>query len=358
MPSTSTLNQPEPTSAPQKREFFVGLNHPGASDSNDGLSPDHPFKTLGRGTEVLWPGDTLTIMAGVYREAVELPRSGTAADPIVIRAYPGDEGAVAIRGSDVVTGWTNEGNNTWSVARQPLPPVTFPSDWPDYGALSKRREMVFIDGNRLTQVLTAGEMGEGTFRVDATAGRYYVRHSGDVNDRLVEVATRDRGIHAYWIDYVVWIGLRVEHVANDLWTPAMFVRSCHEIRNCQVSNNNMEGIKPYDGAVILNTVVNRNGGVGINLSGSDCLLDSNETSHNSWRYGPGWHAGGIKMIYDRPTNNRIVRHTANYNNGRGIWLDHGGSGNVVESSKMIGNKIAGLFFEQLRGQTGPSTTSS
>ena len=176
-----------------------------------------------------------------------------------------------------------------------------------------------------------------------------MRYSGNLNDRLVEVATRDHGIDAYWIDFVVWNDLRIEHVANDLYTPAMFVRSYHEIRNCQVSNNNMEGIKPYDRDVILNSVVNRNGGVGINLSGSDCFLDSNETSYNSWRYGPDWHAGGIKMIYDRPTNNRIVRHTANYNNGRGIWLDHGGSGNVVEASVMEGNKIAGLFFEATEG---------
>ena len=331
-------------------EFFVGIDHPNASDTNNGLSSDHPFRTLARGTQGLWPGDTLTIMAGAYREVVQLPRSGTATAPITVRAYPGDEGRVAIRGSDIVTGWINEGNNTWSVDRPALPLMAYPDDWPDYGALSKRREMVFIDGNPLTQVLSAGELSEGRFWVDVSAGRYYVSSSGNLDDRLVEVATRDRGICAYWIDHVVWVGVKVEHVANGT-DPAMFVRSFHEIRNCQVNNNNMEGIKAGDGAIILNSHVNRNGGVGINLPGSGCLLDGNETSHNSWRYGPGWHAGGIKVIYDRPADNRISRHTSNYNNGPGIWLDTCGPGNVVEASFMEGNKAVGLFIEATQGPT-------
>ena len=60
-----------------------------------------------------------------------LSRSGTASSPIVIRAYPGDEGNVFIRGSDVVKGWTNDGGGVWSVPWQPLPLIVYPDGWPD-----------------------------------------------------------------------------------------------------------------------------------------------------------------------------------------------------------------------------------
>ena len=51
----------------------------------------------------------------------------------------------------------------------------------------------------------------------------------------------------------------------------------------------------------------------------------------------------------RPSDNRIVRHTAKFNNGRGIWFDTTGSGNVVEASFLEGNLIAGLQFEATQG---------
>ena len=144
-------------------EYFVGVDHPKASDSNHGLSPDYPFKTLGRGTQGLFPGDTLSIMAGVYREVLEIHRSGTAADPIVIRAYPGDEGSVVVRGSDRVTGWTSDGGSVWSVPWVPLPLIDYPTEWPDYGEYLDDARWGFVNGNPLQQVLTQGGVGQRGF---------------------------------------------------------------------------------------------------------------------------------------------------------------------------------------------------
>ncbi|MDB4306289.1 hypothetical protein N9980_01860 [bacterium] len=116
--------------------YWVAVDHPNASDSNNGLSMDKPFKTLGRAVQGLRPGITLIIKAGIYREALVLPRDGTADSPIVVRAYPGDEGRVVIRGSDVVKGWTNDGGGVWSVSWQPLPLLDYPASWPNVdGAL-------------------------------------------------------------------------------------------------------------------------------------------------------------------------------------------------------------------------------
>ena len=57
-------------------EYYVAVDSPNASDSNNGLSLDQPFKTLNRGVQALSPGDTLSIKEGIYREAVSV-RSGT-----------------------------------------------------------------------------------------------------------------------------------------------------------------------------------------------------------------------------------------------------------------------------------------
>ncbi len=86
------------------------------------------------------------------------------------------------------------------------------------------------------------------------------------------------------------------------------------------------------------------------LNGDNSLLESSETSYNSWRYGPRWQAGGIKIIGgSQPSGNRIVRHTAKYNNGRGVWFDTVGSGNVVEASVFEDNVLIGLEFEASAG---------
>ena len=135
-------------------EYYVAANHPNASDSNDGRSLAAPFKTLGRGVLPLVAGDRLSIKAGIYREPIVMNASGTASKPIVIRAYPGDEGNVVIRGSNVVKSWTNDGGGVWSVPWQPLPKTDYPESWPDVDEYSRRREIVFFNGTPLGQVLS------------------------------------------------------------------------------------------------------------------------------------------------------------------------------------------------------------
>lgn len=72
------------------RVFYVS---PGGSDSNPGTVA-RPWKTIGKATRTLRAGDVVYIMAGTYREWVLLDdqaNSGTAAQPIVYRAYPGHQ---------------------------------------------------------------------------------------------------------------------------------------------------------------------------------------------------------------------------------------------------------------------------
>ena len=68
--------------------FFVAPN--GSNANGDGTF-DNPWRTIGKGVANLNGWDTLYIREGTYVEQVVINRSGTAAAPITIAAYPGEE---------------------------------------------------------------------------------------------------------------------------------------------------------------------------------------------------------------------------------------------------------------------------
>ncbi len=84
--------------------YYVDGDNPRASDAGRGTE-GRPWKTISRATDHLQPGDTLLVKAGTYRETVILTQSGTAAQPITIEAYPGDEGKAIINAAQSVAGW-------------------------------------------------------------------------------------------------------------------------------------------------------------------------------------------------------------------------------------------------------------
>jgi parallel beta-helix repeat protein len=112
--------------------YYVDGSNPSARDTNPGTQAQ-PWKTIGKATGLLQPGDTVYIKAGVYRETIVLSRSGTSTtaytrdgwvtttSPITIAAYPGHEGKVIINAAEPVTNWRKctgpqdcAGNPNWS----------------------------------------------------------------------------------------------------------------------------------------------------------------------------------------------------------------------------------------------------
>ena len=89
--------------------------HVGKQGSNDNAgSASQPLLTIQAAAELAQPGDTITVHEGVYRERVSPPRGGTSDEQrIIYRAAPGE--AVAIKGSEVVTGWKKVEHDTWTV---------------------------------------------------------------------------------------------------------------------------------------------------------------------------------------------------------------------------------------------------
>ncbi len=100
--------------------YYVDGSNPSARDTNPGTQAQ-PWKTIGKATGLLQPGDTVYVKAGVYRELVILSKSGTAAKPITIAAAPGAAGKVIINAAEPVTNWRKctgpqdcAGNPNWS----------------------------------------------------------------------------------------------------------------------------------------------------------------------------------------------------------------------------------------------------
>ena len=73
------------------------------SDSNGGSSST-PLKTISAAARLAFPGDTITVHSGIYREWVNPLRGGESdSKRIVYRAAPGEK--VEIKGSEIITGW-------------------------------------------------------------------------------------------------------------------------------------------------------------------------------------------------------------------------------------------------------------
>lgn len=97
-------------SAVAAREFHVSVK---GDDANSG-SASRPFRTISAAARIAQPGDIITVHEGTYRERVSPPRGGTSdRRRIVYQAAPGER--VAIKGSEVVTGWEKAAGDVWKV---------------------------------------------------------------------------------------------------------------------------------------------------------------------------------------------------------------------------------------------------
>lgn len=329
-----------------------------AHDDNGPGTPDRPFRTIGRATHSLNPGDTVLIRAGVYREAVDVAANGTADQPITIAAAPDDEGKVIITGSDRITDWHQVSEvvftTPWTLSLE----SHYPPEWltrtavADYGPYAKRCEMVFINGKPLREVLGTGLMERGTFAVDETRHLLRIALSEPSATALsnAEAAVRQQGISVQG-NHLILRGLTVTHVANPYFKGAMDVRGDDNvIENCNVSWNNLDGMHLVGKRVrATKNVCDFNGETGMSLTLADSRLEQNQTNDNAWRFGPGWAEGGAKIIGGNPSGNVFIGHVAKNNRGSGIWLDTCGGNNRVERCWLEGNMISGLDFEACVG---------
>jgi hypothetical protein len=368
-------------------EAFVGatlhLNPWGsnASDSNDG-SASKPLKTIQAAFDKMLvlkeSGQSVRILfyPGIYRDVLingeaartfwRIPDNNA---QLVLQAK--EKGTAIFSGSDVWTGWTNEGGGLWSKA--------WPYDWgapgagddltpgaPDVSELAARRELVFVGGERLAQVLTKPELRTGSFQVDEAANKLTLKLRAGLNPNSVttEVATREQLFYVWNRSNITIRGMVFQHSADKFRGGAVsfqegdgvnFPRNCRNIRvaDTQIINNGQLGLDNYcENAVMRRNQVNDNGFGGI-MGGSvkGWLLEDNQTNRNAWRSWAGgykgWATAGVKVLDVEGFT--VRRHQSIGNYADGFWVDTNVSSVILEDSTIAGNATNGIFLEASQG---------
>ncbi|MGQ9732030.1 MAG: right-handed parallel beta-helix repeat-containing protein [Candidatus Zipacnadales bacterium] len=351
---------PEEDTAPAPREkpveFFVDGENPQASDENPGTR-ERPFKTITRGIKELLPGDTLTVKGGTYREGVEIDLVGTPDNPITIQAAPGE--TVVIKGSEVVTGWRQDGN-VWHKEGWTKEYVT------EHFAKGTRlvspnvMEVFQKDGEGgdavvLYRVRRPEELREGKCYWDEATGTITIWPYGacDPNAQGVEIPVRGRALTA-GRQYVHVRGFRMRQfgmAAVTNWPAAGLHGADCRMEDCVVTWSDFGGLSVSGFRQILRNCEGSycgNSGLGAGV-GEEILVEGCRFTHNNfWRYSPSWHGGGAKLI---PWFNKSTVRNSEfaYNYGPGLWLDGSCNDSLLEGNRCHDNEGPGIMVEISRG---------
>jgi parallel beta-helix repeat protein len=348
-------------------DLYVDNGSPVASDENAGTR-DRPLRTISAALARAVSGDTVWIAPGTYRELLHFPRGGESPDrPIRLVAV---EGAVSIRGSDVVTGWRPAGRGVWTR-----------SGW------TVNSQQVFVDGAPLQQIGATNpfhsrtwggqpilrptgrgvsDMVPGSFFFDAGSATLHVRLRGDAdpNAHLLEAAVRDVVINSGPVSHVELRGLGFAH-SNTSAAPSMrgivnIEGDGWVVTGCTFTHGDFAGLSLSGaGHRVRDSVASRNGNVGISINGSDAahgwapypgrppqdiVLERNETSENNYRgFFANFQAGGVKAA-NACNRVRISGHVARDNAGTGIWFDLGCRDVTIEQARVERN-TRGIEYE-------------
>ena len=310
-------------------------------------------------------------------------------------------GRAVITGSDPVTNWVALDGGAyafpwaqrWGLNREQF---FFPGERTRF---NQRRELLFVEGTRLTQrvdearagaAIPTAELKPGEFTVDEAAGQMRFKPPATVSmgpGTRLEVGVRGYGDGLYPNDgskllaikqrsNVLIRGLVFQHSVNFVkanaaleiegervadpaaWTSGIVIDRCAFNQNNGIGLLIGGGIRDI---VIRHTTMNDNGSRG---GGSglvrNLLLEDCEFSRNGWRFAPwlvghdnaGWKhydggfSDGWKAWYLARSEAITVRRCRfSANQGVGYWSDYGATDQRIESCLFENSRHAGLMIE-------------
>lgn len=344
------------------------------SDANPGTQ-SRPFKTISHAASIAVAnnrksiGTRVTISSGTYRESILLTSSSKDTTlPITFEAA--EPGTVTISGSDVWTGWqpyagkagvyTNSWPYTWGFC----PPS---STGPFLQDITLRREMIFVNGTPLTQVLTLSQLGLGTFFVDETNAIVYIfpPTKTNINTATVEVATRNSPLAAYAKSDIVLRGLNFIHANtcrdNDAVT---FYNGNNILIDTDTFNWNNGGglhLNITKSFTVQDSFANHNGQEGFDTyEAKNGLWTSNEADYNSWRGAQGgvygWAEGGFHFFAQH--DNTVNGAKMFFNMSHGVHWDTDNVDDTSDSIISAYNLRNGIFVEATEGPVSISNSYS
>ncbi len=232
-------------------------------------------------------------------------------------------------------------------------------------AVGRRREMVFVDGELLRQVLSRDALEPGTFYVDEGSpgaegdGRLYLALPLDAarGQVRIEVALRAAGrrdaglLEIRGEANLVLRNLLVRHHAGAPWSAAaVHVADCRNvlIEDCTFRWNNAAGLRLRGASAVTlrRCAAEHNGTCGLRCEASTNLLADDLTlAHNNWRgeWG-GVTAGRVAAFKARHAMGDGVfrRLEVRENACTGVWLDDAAPRVLLDGLRAVGNRRAGL----------------
>ena len=372
------------------KTYVVHGTHVNASDENLG-SEAEPLKTIQRAAHLAQPGDTVLVRKGVYRERVAPARGGTAGQPIVYTAAPGEQ--VVIKGSDIWQPQWRKTSDAEPIYAGTLDAAMFlgarinPFSTPLKAAPGRRQltlGQVFVDGQPLREVDNPQDLTAtpATWLIGNGGGELTVHFPPGKKspaERLVEVTTRARIFAPYrrGLGYIHVQGFTMEHCANQF--PARFWRSdspqagalgCRAGHHWLIEGNTVRFAKSigidcgYEGRhdlegdqptprntgyhVIRNNRVTDNGCCGIaGMRSLGTRIVGNVIERNNRNLHSAPEIGGIKVHFfiDGLIAGNLIRD----NDAYGIWLDNVYRNARVSRNLVIGNRGSAVFVELGQG---------
>jgi hypothetical protein len=354
-----------------KETAFLYVDGSKGSDTNPGTQ-SRPFKTIGHAAAVAVTnnrksiGTRVTINPGTYRESILLPSSPSDTSlPITFEAA--EAGTVTVSGSDVWTGWQpyagkagvyrNSWPYTWGLCSRP-------SDGPFLQDINLRREMIFVNGAPLTEVLTLSQLGSGTFFVDETNAIVYIFPplKTNISTATIEVATRNAPFTAYSRTDIVLRGLNFAEANtcrdNDAVT---FNGGSNLLIDTDTFNWNNSGglhMNITTNFTVQDSLANHNGQQGFNsFEAKNGLWTSNEADYNNWRGAQGgiygWAAGGFHFFAQH--DNTVNGAKMFFNMTHGVHWDTDDANDSADSMIVANNLRNGVVVE---ASEGPVTISN
>jgi hypothetical protein len=347
------------------------------SDSNPGTA-SQPLKTIGKSVSLAQTNNTknigtrVVINPGVYREAVSLTYVPHMTNmPVTFEAAI--NGTVMVSGAQQWTSWqaysgnSNIYTSSWPYTWGLCPAGSQATPWPD---IAMRQEMVFVNGQLLTQVLSLNEMTVSTFYVDVTGGKLYVwpPAGNSIYSSDVEVAVNPTVWTIEGFSNVVLRGLTFEYANSCREHSAVLVQggTTDPVSNVLFDTdnfiwNNAQGLSlqpVLSDVTVQNSLANHNGETGIQASHSTYVLFQNDSaSYNNWRGELGsyynYNSAGMHFyeMHDMTLNNVNVL----YNLTHGMHFDTDHQNVTISSMIASENYLTGNLIER---NEGPFTISN
>jgi hypothetical protein len=342
------------------------------SDSNPG-SESKPLKTIGAAASAAETnnhssiGTKVIINPGTYRESVTLSHNSKDTGlPITFQAAT--KGTVIVSGATVYSGWgtysqnnsiyTNSWTNNWAVCPQL-------SSCPYQQNIMMRQEMVAVNGTALTQVLTLGQMLQGTFYVDESANQIYVwpKSGTNMGSATVEAASLPGLFTIQHKSNIVVRGITFQYANTCRGSAAVSVggSSSNILFDSDTFQwNNGQGLSisnPVTYFTVENSTSEHNGDSGFQESQSRYgLWQSDTTSYNNWRGSQaGYYACNVSGLHGWEAHDDTINNlTVSFNESYGIHWDTDNDNISTTAINATSNLMSGIFIEK---DAGPVTLS-